>query len=257
MTEPFQYNSVVNSSIDNILAEIMPKFNREYILSTIEFAIENRIREFNQQHTPNIVYGFDLQFNSLMNDFESNQDSIIDLRSRTYANIIDILCDKFELEPIYQQDQEIDMYLVTLSLYDFLVSKFTYNLVDFFARFLINNKESIVTMVDNTNTDNNALNYSKKIFDDPDIALIHCNIFEILKNMGSIGITLEDIIDTIYNNGNTQSFIKSIVRDTNNFYMNFYYNTICDPIWEFELTIMIKMQIQALVGNSLYLPANN
>lgn len=240
----FQYNGVMtNINIDNALAGILDKFDSDYIMDTINYSIDNKFRPYDQP-MPNIVYGYDQQFAQLSSQFSSNADDIAEKRVDTFRRIIDILCVRHNL--VFNDSDEIDYYAAAFYLYKFLVSEFTNNIVNFFTNFLIKERIGIYNAFDMKEIKKNdsSLSYSRKLFKDDKLGIIHGSIGTIIANIQSFDIDLYSILDLVYVEKDIARYIFSIVSDRGNFFRDFYVTCLLDPKCGAELQTLIKLNLQ-------------
>lgn len=249
---PFQYNpTITNVNIDNQLAGILSKFNDDYIMDIIKDSLEDRFRLYNLPH-PNIVAAFENTFKVLTDGFASNSDEIIGTRRRVYLNIIYFLCNYYDFT--FTESDDMDYYSIAYWLYDFLVANFTEHLKNFYTIFLINEKDSIYSSMElgQLRKDNDpALSYSKKIFKDPKLAAIHCNLEYVLSQISTFNIDLFSILQCTYSsNANLPTYIIGAVKDdTGNFFKKQYQTYIIDSKDSAGILTYIKLSLQQLGGN--------
>lgn len=249
----FQYNgTITNINIDNALAGILDKFDSDYIMDTINFSIDNKFRPYDQP-MPNIVYGYDQQFVQLSNQFSSNASDILQKRNDTFQRIIDILCTRYNLA--FNSTDDMDYYSAAYYLYKFLVSEFTNNIVKFFVNFIITEREGIYNAIftkDMIKKNDTSLMYSRKLFKDDKLGVIHGNIGMVIENIQSFDIDLYSVLDMIYVEKDISRYIYSIVTDRGNFFKNFYIQYVLDPRIGPELQTMIKLNLQQCAANFEY-----
>lgn len=247
----YQYNSIIGSeNIDDALASILNKFNTEYILDIVKNSLDLKFRLYDGQ-LPNIIYGYEQNFQELLNNFENNKDIIIKKRNELYMDIIQYLCYYYDLELNINTDN--DIYESAFVLYKFLVSDFTSNLILLFTNYIIKENEELVKMFDIDFVKNNVnYNYSKKIFINNDnIAVIHSQLFSVIYNICNFDISLYNILDLIYGDKLLVEKISSLVIDKSNMFKNHFVNHVLDQKFGPELQTMIKLSLQNVYNNTL------
>lgn len=246
---PFQYNpAITNVNIDNQLAGILSQFNDDYIMDVIKDSLNDRFRLYNLP-APNIVASFEFTFKELTDGFSSYTNEIMETRKRVYTNIINIICNFYGFT--FNDSDETDYYSAAYWLYDFLVSNFTEHLKYFYASYLIQERESIVNCLglDQLRKDNDSsLIYSKKIFKDPKLAEIHCNLEYIIDQMDSFDISLKNILDCVYSsNPNLPTYIFNLISDdTGLFFKNFYQSCVIRSYDSADILTYIKLSFQEM-----------
>ena len=248
-TIPFQYNpAVTNINIDNQLAGILSQFNDDYIMDIIDDSLENRFRLYDLP-MPNIVNSYEMIFKQLTNGFSSNVNDIAETRTRVYRNIITKICEYYNLQ--FNDNSETDYFSAAYWLYDFLISRFTQNLINFYSLYLVNERESLdlnMGLSQMRRENDTVYSYSKRIFKDPKLAAVHANLEYVIDQMSAFDIDLWTILTYGYmSNPNLAQYIYGLVTDTGNFYKDQYVEAINsqdnDPA---DILMHIKMEIQQL-----------
>lgn len=240
----FQYNGkITNVNIDSALAAILDKFDTNYIMDAIQFSLDHKFRLYDQP-MPNMVYGYEQQFVKLSDGFSSNIGDIAETRLSTYVDIINILCQKHNLE--FMQSDDLDYYSAAYHLYQFLVSDFTDNIKNFFTNFLVREKDGLYLSLELAQFKKNdlAMAYSSKMFASEKLALIHGNIGYVMENIQSFDIDLYSVLDLIYANKDISRFLYNIVSDRGNFFYDFLMRYVLDPMTGPELQTAIKLNLQ-------------
>jgi len=246
---PFVYNpDISNVNIDNQLAGILSQFNEDYIMDVVKDSLENSIRVYAPRR-PNIVSAYETTFKDLTNGFSSNTDEILNTRARVYNQIISIICNFYNFNFV-TNDDTIDLYSAAYWLYDFFVSNYTKNMVDFYVTYIIKERDGIYNALDlaNKRKDNDPiLGYSKKIFKDPKLAAIHCDIDYVLAQMETFDIDLWTILTYVYaGNTNVPSYIYSLIQETVSVFRYYYEKSVLTSAQAPDLMVNIKLQLQQL-----------
>lgn len=248
---PFQYNpAVTNVNIDNQLAGILSRFNDDYIMDVVKDSLNDRFRLYSLPR-PNVVSAFEFSFKQLTDGFSSNVDEILSTRRNVYMNIINTICDYYDFT--FSAHDDTDYYSAAFWLYDFLVSNFTEHLKNFYALYTIREKDSINSALDllSIRKDNDtSYSYSKKLFKDPSIAAIHCNIEYVINQMNGFDINLYTILNYVYPaNQNIPTYITSLITDnTGRFFQNHYQSVVIGSKDSADILTYIKLAIQQIGG---------
>lgn len=246
---PFQYNpAITNVNIDNQLAGVLSQFNDDYIIDVVKDAINNRFRIYSMP-SPNVVAAFEATFKQLTDGFSSNTDEILATRKRVYLNIINVICNYYDLT--FNDNDETDYYSAAYWLYDFLVSNFTNHLKDFYSLFLIRERAPIASalgLAQVRKENDTALGYSKQLFKDANLAMIHCNIEYVITQIESFNIDMRTILSYVYqSNNNLPDYISSLVTDsTGRFFKNFYQQFVVNSRESADILTYIKLNLQQL-----------
>ena len=254
-TIPFQYNpAVTNINIDNQLAGILSQFNDDYIMEIIDDSLNNRLRIYDLP-MPNIVYSYEMTFKNLTEGFSTNIEDISNTRLRVYGNIINKLCSAHNL--IFNYNDETDYYSAAYWLYDFLISKFTSNMINFYTLYIINERENLdinLQLTQLSRENDVVYSYSKRLFKDPTLAAIHSNIEYVIEQMSGYSIDLSTIFHYVYSESpNLAEYIDGLVTDVGNFFQNYYSNSIMNQpdnsqVDSSDILMYIKLSLQQLGG---------
>lgn len=199
-------NSDYSVSHESELAYVLSKFNNDFVYTTVNESLGNRLRNVDYT-SPNIVKAFEENFNITKEEFPDNIGEITDVRNETYANIIRILCDYYNL--VYNDNDSLDIFKSASMMYSFLVSNFQQNIVTFFVNYILKEKSAIYQMCElssNKKSKDTGTIYSKKIFKDPKIALISANLESVISNIcGGFDISFETYLAYVYE-GDIESY---------------------------------------------------
>ena len=247
---PFQYNpAITNINIDNQLAGILSQFNEDYVMDVIDDSLENRFRLYDLP-APNIVASYETTFKALTNGFSSNVEDIANVRKNTYINIINRICDFYNLE--FTDNDDTDYYSAAYWIYEFLVSKFTQNMINFYVSFLIRERDQIEMSLDlaQMRRENDVVySYSKRLFLDPKLASIHSNLEYVIDQISTYDIDLWSILSTIYNNPpELAAYIYSNIKDTGNFFRDQYERYVTNSRNMSDIIMYIKLGLQQVGG---------
>lgn len=249
--EEFSYNSAnlkVNSDLQ--LANILDKFNYEYISDVIDSSLENIFIQKSQ--LPNVVYGYEINFNNLLDGFTGNADEIQLKRYNIYTDIINKVCDFYNLE-FTGNLESMDIYTVAYSLYDFFVSNFFDNMIRFFTMYIVYERDNIMNNFKEIRTmkkDNeNIVQYSKQLFKNESLAYIYSNIEYVISNITTFDIPLQDIINYTATDRVLGEFLSSILLDKRNFFRDKYCSFILNENFVADNIIAIKSELQK-IGSS-------
>lgn len=243
-TQPYQ----ISNEYD--IARILAHFDSNYIFDVIDDKLE-RLSFATTLPEPNIVSAFEANFKEMYELYPGDSQNINLVREQVYRDVIEILTNKFNLE-FNSADESIDLFTAAKYLYDFVVCNRNAIMVNFFAAFIINNKDSLCTtlnMEDFRKNKDSASAYGKRIYSDNKYALISANISTVMRYMSNLDITLANIFQTTYVDYNLVAFLDNCFADRGNFFKDFYCSILQKPE---ELPIVItniRLRLQSVVGN--------
>ena len=241
---------------ENQLTSILSHYNSEYVLSIVASAITSRFNTNSVIKQPNVVAAWEQNFKQLLDDFEDSADSLVkikEVRENTYREIIEMICREFHLN--FTIDENVDWYSAAYYLYDFFVCNFNSNIINFYARYIYNERREIYDSLGLENLRKNkdtSTQYGKRIYKDIKLAIINANIDYVVTNLFGIDINLSDIFEVVYsNNIELVKYLCGLVTQQDDFYQNFYVTMMQSPMKPILLTeIRFAIQSQTLANGN-------
>ena len=230
------------------IGTILSYFSSDYILHVVQDSLSMKFRPF-QDDMSNMVDVLERQFMAVYANSPDYKEKVLDTRNETYAEIIRIICQYYDLtftgDTDSMNDQEI--YGIARTVYDIFISKFTQSLVGFFTSYIMNNIDDIYNYLVN---DPNSIKpkesgaYSAKNYIDPKYITIHANINQVIYNMASYDIPLQMILDYACEPAVAMT-LSNMLADNGDIYKNKYASYIKDPAYSASLLTAIKLALQA------------
>lgn len=242
--EPYQVSSEQN------IAELLAHFDADYVLRVLEDKLES-LNFATSLTDPNFVAAFEENFKLMNENFPGDSENIRAKREEVYTLIINILCQRFNLE-FNTVDPNIDTFTAAYHLYDFLVNNRNNHMVRFFTLFIVNNKESLYQIM---NTDDFRKNrdlsaaYSRRVYTDPKFAVISANINEVINYISTLDIRLINIFQSIYPDTAIVGFMDNAFRDKGNFFLDYYCKALKNPESAPVIITNIRLSLQKIAGN--------
>ena len=170
------------------VATILSQFDSNYIIGVVEDTIKNQFNYFDTIPKPNIVQSFEDYFKELYATYPSDKDNIDDTRNEAYHNIMDIICSKFNLNKF--ETENTDIFTLAFYLYDFFVSKFNFYMVNFYSKYITEEKSNIFINMGLQKASENRVdvssNYNRYAFgDDEELAIVIANLPNVLSALRS------------------------------------------------------------------------
>lgn len=244
LTEPYAIANEFN------ITELLEHFDTNYIYDMINDKIEH-IDYASILEEPNIIASFEENFKIMNDNYPGDSQNIKSIRVQVYTDIINILCEKFNLQ-FNEVDEYIDKYTVAFYLYDFLICNRNKYLVNFFTSFIINNKDSLCSFLnleDYRKSKESAAIYSKRVYDDNIYGIISANIVQVIQHIATLDITLYNIFQSTYTSTEVVNFLDNAILDKGNFFKDYY----CIVLGESEnmpvIITNIRLMLQSIVGN--------
>lgn len=231
---------------DQALGTILSNFSSEYILHVVSDSLNMRFRPFSDE-MPNMCDILERQFSAIYSNAPDYIDQISYTRSETYQEIIKIICNYYNLEFTgkFEEIEANELYGIARTLYDIFISRFTMYCINFFTRYIVDNKESIYNMVNNDPAAYRPREAAKKVIDDSTMLLIHANINNIVMNMPTIDVPLSTLLE-YFCDPVTCVRLNNLLVDRGDIYKNYYASYIIDPKSTAEMITSIKLELQSL-----------
>lgn len=238
---------ISNSDIYQVNAErditvILSNFNTEYIYDCIESALRSKNNAQFIIPNPNLVRSMENNFIWMQQQYPDDKANILAVREESYREIIQYLCGKFNLT--FNDNDQVDLYSAAFYLYDFLVGNYLHNLISFFGKFIIKEKNNLYKQF---NLDglkkSGTINYGRKIIKDPTISVIIIQISYIIEQLMAFDFDFDTILSIVYDNNNIYQYMRSLFSDNNYFY-NFYKNDINNSFIRPNIITNIRLMIQ-------------
>ena len=232
---------------DSEILSIITNFSDDMIMDVIYRNSENKFRPY-QHYVGNLV-------GAIENSFKANQESypqftieMIDRRNEIYFNILNTLCSLHGLT--LNINENTDMYSLAFVLYDFTISKFTINMINFFANYIIketNELYNYLNLRDMKKNKDNSSSYSKKLFkNNSRLATIHANLEYVIDCICGFDIDLDTLIEVSTLDKNITHFISSNVGEVTRLFKILFVPYINDPRYRAIIITLVRMRLQEL-----------
>lgn len=248
---------VYNIHAENEVAEILSHFNSQLIASFLDSKIKSR-ESFNPViANVNDVGALEQNFKQIVDAYPEEQQQIWMTRNRVYQEIIDSILIEYNLKfnPTYESNS--GSYMEALLLYDFFVSRYVNNAIEFFSTAIFQNINSIYKYLD-TDERRDATVYAKKIYNtNPKLAIIANNINIVLDIICGFDYTIDDIFKTLYILDD-YNVLTSCIIDRDDFFKHFYVGLVKGPLRPTIITeIRMNIHSRYIEENGVSSPVNN
>ena len=242
--EPYKISNEYN------ITEILSHFDSNYIFDIIEDKL-NTIDYSSSLIESNIVASFEENFKMMRELYPGDSQNINTIREQTYRQIIEILTNRFNLS-FNTVDDTIDLYTAAYYLYDFLVCNRNNIMVNFFTAFIVNNKNSLCSLLNNEdfrkNKDSSAA-YGKRVYEDHKFAIISANMPFVINHIATLDIRLINIFQSTYVDERLVIFLDNAFADRGNFFHDYYCSVLKQPEILPIIITNIRLALQKIVGS--------
>lgn len=187
-------NKIYEYQSTNQVAVILSQFDSNYVMDLVESQIQDQFNYFDTNPKSNNVEAYEMIFKQLYTNYPNDIDNIDDSRKEVYISIIKAICFRFNLQ--FNFDDDMDIYTFAKYLYDFFVSNFNNYMVNFYTRFIREQKDSLyeqLNLEEYKRNKDTSTNYSRLVFDDEKIVILSANIPTIIKYISSLSVS-DDLI---------------------------------------------------------------
>ena len=238
------------------LAVILSHYESTYIYDIVNSHIDMVLSTVSNliSSPPNVIGAWEQNFKAIIDQYGSEDlNKIQEVRLETYREVINIICNRYCLN--FTIDENIDLYSAAYTMYDVFICNLSSNIINFFGKFIYNQKEEIFTSMNldevRLNRDNSTV-YSRHTFKDIKLATINANIFKVLENIiKSMDFTFETFIFDALDNPTISNYITTIVSDNGGFYQNIPLKAINTNMVDYITGIRFKIQELALNHNDI------
>lgn len=206
------------------LSSVLTYFSPEMVERVIDDNLEDRIRD-RSPAIGNMVESYESNFKLAIDSYADINRELVEYRYNTYRMIISKLCRIHNLSVTIPENE--DPYTLAFYVYDFLISRFQDNIIDFFFNYINQEKDNLydrLSLEDLRKSKDSTSIYTKKIAKNGDVkmAIICANLHSVLYNMSGFDITLEDIFRYVYlGHPNVSNYLTERIADIGNFYQQY------------------------------------
>lgn len=236
----YRNSNVYNMVAEGEIAEILSKFNTQYMMDVIDSNIRNRFAFNSAISNPNIINSYEMNFKGMINKFPNDGENIMTIRQETYLTIINKICSSFNLQ--YVGDNP-DCYILAYNMYDIFICGFTRNIINFFAKYIYMYRAEIYNNMGldkYKKSKDSTINYVRKIFDDSKyIDIIIARIKDVIYYISGFDIDFYTFMSFNYNKPMCD-FIYSNIAPMGNIFKEEICKVIDNPSVLTEIRIAIQ-----------------
>lgn len=251
-------NVTVQLNTEQAVSEILSNFNTNFIMDVISDSLKNKFRPYNPKGI-NYPFVFENDFAKTLAANPSFQDEIDTVRKQTYREIIDMICDHYNLTFTLDQQGEVEpdrYYSIAYLMYEIFVADFTPRMMNFFVNLILKNIDSICAQIkqpEDLKTTRESTAYGKKIYVDQKMILISSYMDQVVDMITSIDIPFNTLM-TYLTDQKYAAYLSSILQDNGDIYKNHFASYLLNPITKPDMFTNIKLNIQAVAADRLVDP---
>lgn len=229
---------------ENEVAVILSNFSTEYIYNVIQTTIQNRRNDFLGTDIVNFVSSLEEAFKGMEIQFPFDAGNIKEIRDRTYAEIIDFIAEEFQLEPVYQENE--DKYTLAYYLYDFFISRYDSLMLQYFMSVIHDEKDNLYNwLVNNHTTQGNDISthFNKNLYKDDKLVIIAANLTKVIGWIYSLDIGMEQVFSRVYNH-EVMIFLTDHLKPVSNFLKSTYKSVLEKQALYDKASVLLKIKLQ-------------
>lgn len=235
---------------DSEIVSIISNFSDDMIMDIIHRNSANKFRPY-QHYVGNLVGAIESSFKANAENYPQFYAETMERRNEVYSNILMTLCSLHGLS--LNVNENTDLYSLAFVLYDFTVSKFTINMINFFANYIINETSSLyeyLNLRDAKKNKDNSASYSKKIFKgNHKLATIHANLETVIDCICGFDIDFMTLASVSTLDPNITSFLTSNISEVTNLFKILFVPYVRDPRYRAIIITLVRMRLQELEAN--------
>ena len=236
---------------DSEILSIITNFSDDMIMDVMHRNSENKFRPY-QHYVGNLVGAIENSFKVNQENYPQFTAEMMDRRNEIYFNILTTLCSSHGL--MLNINENTDLYSLAFVLYDFTISKFTINMINFFANYIIKETSELynyLNLRDLKKNKDNSSSYSKKLFkNNSKLATIHANLDYVIDCICGFDIDLNTLIEVSTMDKNITSFISSNVGEVTRLFRLLFVPYINDPRYRAIIITLVRMRLQELEAST-------
>lgn len=235
---------------ENELAVVLSHYSSNFVYDIVHTQIESimagsAISAINPP--PNVVGAWEQNFKAIIDQYGAEgMTQIQEVRIETYREIIDIICQSFNLNFTVA---DVDLFSAAYTLYDFFVCHLPTNIITFFSKYIYKERAAIydsMALYEMKKNKDSSTIYGKRMYKDIKLAVINANILKIITNLSGMDFDFQSIINTIIDDKNTARYILNLISDKGDFFHDIIMNTMNANLAEYVTGIRLNIQELAI-----------
>lgn len=232
---------------DSEIMSIISNFSDDMIMDIIIKNAENKFRPY-QYYVGNLITAIESEFKSNEQNYPQFYSETMQRRNELYYNILTKLCSLHSLS--LNIDENTDLYSLAYFLYDFTISKFTINIVNFFANYIIMETNSLYNYLNlgemKKNKDSSS-SYSKKLFKgNIKLATIHANLELVIDSICGFDIDLSTLVMVTTGDQNITSLLSNNIGEISNLFRVLFVPYVKDPRYRAVIITLVRLRLQEM-----------
>lgn len=252
-------NTYSSIDIDKNIGTILGNFSDDFIRSSVEESLQYKFRPFSTR-MPNFPAVLKQQFSMIKSNVPEYTDSIIEKELEVNNDIIDIICEYYNLSVIEDGIPDEYVYTVCYYLYQFLISEFSERMINFLSNYSIVNVVDLLSHIPDENKTIVKTNYSKRIYTQEDYALLFDNVEQVLDIISGIDIPFSRLMiylaDSEVLGNQISALLSNYIVDCGDIYKYYFANLINNTSTRVDIITAVKINIPRILGDRNFINNN-
>lgn len=243
------------------LSTLLSNFSTDFIYDSIDDLIEKRQQVFSLQPKNNFVNALETSFKSMVITYPADKINIMDVRNRTYAEIIRKIETGCGVTVSYDVFNT-DIFALAKYLYDLFIARYDIYVFTFLRRFIVAQKDYIYNTLqldERKKAKDITTIYNKSTFSDPKLAIILANLELCLQFIDNLDFNPEQTLSYIYytdEEKNIMYYLLNYIDPNNDLFESLIGNVLKNPYLYNPCFAHLKLlgNIQDIDSTGIYSP---
>lgn len=229
---------------ENEVAVILSNFSTEYVYNIIQANIQMKRENFVGVNSVNFVSSLEEAFKGMENQYPFDITNIREIRDRTYEEIINFITAEYDLESVYQDEEE--KYTLAYYLYDFFIARYDTLLLQYFISVIHDEKDNLYNWLSNNtkiNENDVSTQFNKELYQDEKLAVIAANLTKVIGWLYGLDIAMEQVFNRVYNQ-EIMMFLTNHLKASDQFIKTTYGQILEKRQLYDKVLVLLKIKLQ-------------
>lgn len=246
-------NNYASIETDRSIGVLLGNFSDDFIRSSVEESLQYKFRPFNTR-MPNFPAVLKQRFTMIKENTPEYIDDVTEKELEVYNDIIDIICENYNLSVVEDGIPDEYVYTVCYYLYQFFISEFSERTINFLSNYSITNVADLLSHIPNESKTIAKTNYSKKIYTHEDYAMLFDNVEQVLDIISGIDLPFQKLIiylaDSEVLGYQISALLSNYIVDCGDIYKYHFVSLINNTSTRIDIITAVKINISRILGEN-------
>lgn len=188
------------------LSTILSNFNSSYTFDVVDDLMKTRYDSFSILSKPNFVDELEYAFKQLYDQFPSDKENIISVRTNTYQEIINRISNNSGVRfNGLENSDSVDLRYLASSIFDLFISNYNTYVFKFLYNFVVNQKEFIYNQLELMKTKKSkdiTTMYNRQYYTNDILAIISARLYTCIDFITGLDFDTRTTLSYIYTSDN-------------------------------------------------------